>query len=441
MRRVDARAIAWAAAIAAPLLAAGAARLAGGSWLAAAASALVAGIALYLASRNRTTDEQLADIGRGAVVGMILAFTAAWIDHEAAARSARESREAAARSARESLAFTLSSSGPFRGIDLHGKDLSGFYVSGKDFSNADLRGVRLEGAAMQATRLDGANLERAVLAGADLRDAQMTGRTTNLRGAALAHAILTGANVSSATLVDTDLRGANLEGATLTGADLRGADLRGAILAGADLRLALLVGTDLRGAILSGDLRDAKLDGAGLAHARWDSTTRWPDGVDPRKVQRHEEVPVPAGAETDTVTRVVDADTLVFKRLGGVRLLGLNAPASDLGPPDCYGRRATRTMQRLLPDGVGVRYVLGDEPADKFGRALAYIWRADGLFVNEAIVEQGAATFLPPDTKQPRKEPPQTKQQALYIPVLRRAEVRAANERRGVWISCGAPKS
>jgi uncharacterized protein YjbI with pentapeptide repeats/endonuclease YncB( thermonuclease family) len=418
----------WAAAVAAPVLAAVAARLAGGSRLAAAAAAAVAVIAVFLASRNRTTDENLADIGRGAIVGMILAFTAAWVDHEAAARSARESREAEARSARESLAFTLSSGGTFNGIDLHGKDLSGFYIGGKNFSNADLRGVRLDGAVLRATTLQGANLHRARLAGADLRDANLSGRNTNLRGADLRRAILVKTDLGGATLVDADLRRANLDGARLAGADLRGADLRGAVLVGADLRLALLVDADLRGAILSADLRDAKLDGAALAHVRWDDTTRWPEGFDPTTSRPGASVRFPAGAASDRVGRVVDGDTIVLERLGGVRLLGINAPTSEFDPPECYGRRATRAMRRLLPAGAAVRYVLGKQrQEDDFGRALAYVWRTDGSFVNEVIVARGAATFL------------LSERHPQYVPVLRRAEVRAANGRRGVWRACGAP--
>lgn len=419
----------WAAAIAAPLLAAGAARLAGGSWTAALASAAVAGIALFLASRNRTTEENLADIGRGAVVGMILAFTAAWVDHEAAARSARESREAEARSDRESLALTLSSGRDFVGIDLHGRDLSRFYVGGKNFSNADLRGVRLEGAVLRGTTLQGAELRRARLSGADLRDAVVSGRDTDLREADLSRAILVGAELGGTKLVDANLAGANLEGARLAGADLRGADLRRAILVGADLRLALLVGADLRGAVLSADLRDARLDGAALADARWDATTRWPPGFDPRREPSLASARFPAGAASDRVARVVDGDTVVLERLGGVRLLGLDAPTSELEPTECYGLRATRAVERILPVGRRVRYVLGrDRQQDDFGRALAYLWYADGTFVNERIVERGAATFL------------RSEAHPQYVPILRRAEVRAANGRRGLWRACRAPR-
>ena len=420
----------WGAAVAAPLLAAGAARLAGGSWYAALASAAVAGVALYAASRKRTTDDNLADIGRGAIVGMILAFTAAWVDHEAAARSARENQEAEARSARESLALTLSSSGDFVGIDLHGKDLSRFYIGGKNFSNADFRNVRLEGAVLRGTKFQGANLQGARLARADLRDAVVSGPDTNLRRADLSRAILVKADLGGAALVDATLTGANLEGATLVGADLRGADLRRAILVGADLRLAFLVDADLRGAIFSADLRSARLTGAALAHARWDKTTRWPPGFDPSNPVSDATVRVPPDAPSDRVARIVDGDTLVLERLGGVRLLGINAPTSEFEPAECYGLGAKRTTQSLLPAGTAVRYVLGAEKQkDVFGRALAYLWLAkDASFINEQILERGAAKFLLSE-KSPR-----------YNAILRRAEIRAANERRGIWSSCGAPR-
>jgi uncharacterized protein YjbI with pentapeptide repeats len=85
---------------------------------------------------------------------------------------------------------------------------------------------------------------------------------------------------------------ANLEDANFEGADLRGADMKETILRRANLRNAnlgrgalgpnadgaQLDGADLRGA----DLTGANIEGAGFRHAKYDLTTRFPSGFDPK---------------------------------------------------------------------------------------------------------------------------------------------------------------
>jgi uncharacterized protein YjbI with pentapeptide repeats len=92
---------------------------------------------------------------------------------------------------------------------------------------------------------------------------------TRGRGANLA-----GANLLLASLVEAQLQGADLRGAFFTKARCFDADFRGADLRGADLRTAILAGADFRGA----DLR-----GADFERAKYDETTRWPEGFDPKK--------------------------------------------------------------------------------------------------------------------------------------------------------------
>jgi uncharacterized protein YjbI with pentapeptide repeats len=70
----------------------------------------------------------------------------------------------------------------------------------------------------------------------------------NLIGADLTGAYLSRADLTAASLFRADLTGANLTGADLTGAYLFGADLTGANLTGADLTGAYLFGADLTGA-------------------------------------------------------------------------------------------------------------------------------------------------------------------------------------------------
>lgn len=64
---------------------------------------------------------------------------------------------------------------------------------------------------------------------------------------------------------------------------LGGADLHRCTLIACDLRDAHLANAILRGAVLRGcDLRGACLEGADLTGATYDTSTRWPEGFDPR---------------------------------------------------------------------------------------------------------------------------------------------------------------
>jgi hypothetical protein len=83
-----------------------------------------------------------------------------------------------------------------------------------------------------------------------------------------------GSELSDANLRSANWRGVNLGGVTLRGVDLRGADLRGT-----DLRTTFADGYCLPFAT---DVSDARLDGADLTGACYDTDTRWPAGFDPR---------------------------------------------------------------------------------------------------------------------------------------------------------------
>jgi micrococcal nuclease len=58
-------------------------------------------------------------------------------------------------------------------------------------------------------------------------------------------------------------------------------------------------------------------------------------------------------------------------------------------------------VKRLLPPGTRVRYRLGTERRDRYGRALAYVWLEDGRFLNALLVERGYAEPLtiPPNVE------------------------------------------
>jgi Pentapeptide repeats (8 copies) len=113
-------------------------------------------------------------------------------------------------------------------------------------------------------------LSRVDLRGAFLHDARLTNAL--LRHTNLARAQMAGVWLDRADLEDADLRQANLQRARLSGANLHQAHLQDADLRGADLSSA-----DVRGANFQG----AQLEGADFTGARYDDTTKWPDGFQP----------------------------------------------------------------------------------------------------------------------------------------------------------------
>jgi micrococcal nuclease len=135
------------------------------------------------------------------------------------------------------------------------------------------------------------------------------------------------------------------------------------------------------------------------------------------------------GAEMATVTRVVDGDTVVA-RIGGreerVRYIGMDTPedVKPGTPVQCYSRAAAAENRRLVA-GRRVRLVQDAEARDRYGRLLAYVYRAsDGLFVNEELVRRGYA--------RPLTIPPNVAHEgeiARLASVARRAG-------RGLWSRC-----
>jgi micrococcal nuclease len=102
-----------------------------------------------------------------------------------------------------------------------------------------------------------------------------------------------------------------------------------------------------------------------------------------------------AGAErrAATVTRVVDGDTVHLTGIGRARLIGVDTP-EVYGGVECFGREASAYAKRVLRRGRAVRYRLGIEPRDRYGRALVYLWLRDGRFFNAMLVRAGYAQPL-----------------------------------------------
>jgi micrococcal nuclease len=117
---------------------------------------------------------------------------------------------------------------------------------------------------------------------------------------------------------------------------------------------------------------------------------------------------------------VTDGDTLWLSGIGKVRLIGVDTP-EVFGEVECFGRRASAFAKRVLPPGRRVSYRLGVEPRDRYGRALAYVWLADGRLFNGLLVLRGYA--------QPLTIPPNDDLARSFVAAARRAR-RAG---RGLW--------
>lgn len=99
------------------------------------------------------------------------------------------------------------------------------------------------------------------------------------------------------------------------------------------------------------------------------------------------------------VVRVVDGDTIVVS-VGGredrVRYIGIDTPESVKPgtPVQCFAKKASAENRRLVA-GRQVRLVADAEARDRYGRRLAYVYRAeDGLLVNLALARGGYARPL-----------------------------------------------
>jgi micrococcal nuclease len=100
----------------------------------------------------------------------------------------------------------------------------------------------------------------------------------------------------------------------------------------------------------------------------------------------------PDGARRATVTRVVDGDTAILAGVGRSRFIGVDTP-EVFGGRECFGPEASEFVKGILT-GRRVRYAIGAQSRDRYGRALVYIWLQDGRFLNELLVARGYARPL-----------------------------------------------
>jgi micrococcal nuclease len=132
------------------------------------------------------------------------------------------------------------------------------------------------------------------------------------------------------------------------------------------------------------------------------------------------------------VTHPVDGDTVDVQIDGveeRVRLIGIDTPESvaEDRPVECFGPEAKARLAELLPEGTEVRLERDVEARDRYGRLLAYVFRAgDDLHVNLALVAEGFA--------EARRYEPNVARQAE----LDAAEADARAGQRGLWPVCGS---
>jgi micrococcal nuclease len=133
------------------------------------------------------------------------------------------------------------------------------------------------------------------------------------------------------------------------------------------------------------------------------------------------------------VVRVIDGDTVVVQLSSGeehVRLIGIDTPETHKPgtPVECFGPEASARMSALLPAGTSVRLERDAEARDRYGRLLAYVFKAsDGSMVERTMLDEGMAAPL-----------------AIAPNVAHRAEFdQAAAEAQqkglGLWRACGGP--
>jgi uncharacterized protein YjbI with pentapeptide repeats len=374
---------------------------------------------------RRSEPEARSDLGVALLTGAAISLVFFALQNEN-----EDSRQEVAD--RQALQISLGLQRDLRGADLRDQPLHKFDLAFKDMSHANLRGVdlskaNLTNAILRGTRLDGANLEKADLSRADLTEAVLNG--ANLRDATLTDAILEGAEIG----VDefgkpADLTRAEAIDARMHHACLADAKLNEAILGGADLRDAVLTGANLKDAILERDGVPANLDGAAIAEVKADGVGVMTRSRPPVMGADPEREPMPAKAVADRIVEVSDGDTIELAELGWVRLLGIDAPGVNDGGP---GQEGAGFVKEQVKRNANVRYQLGhqtqEQRRDGIGRYRAYVWLADGRFLNASLLEAGYV----------RRVPHADETREGHVTALTQAQYRAREQGRRIWSKCG----
>ena len=136
--------------------------------------------------------------------------------------------------------------------------------------------------------------------------------------------------------------------------------------------------------------------------------------------------PAPHQPRTYVVERVIDGDTIKLASGATVRLVQIDAPERADG--ECFSRKATRTLERLLPPQISVRLRFDPnlDKVDGNDRRLAYVFKGEEL-VNLTLVRRGAASAYFFDGARGR-----------YAGKIDAAAQEAKAAGRGLWGACSA---
>lgn len=156
-------------------------------------------------------------------------------------------------------------------------------------------------------------------------------------------------------------------------------------------------------------------------------------GIGPTLINRVEK---PGKAQSATVVRVIDGDTVIVlldDEKTTVRLLGIDAPEiahrGDTAPSECGGDGARERLETLLPKDAQIEITQDpiSDRTDRYGRRLAYISTSDDRDVGKIMVAEGyvAAWY-------PRGEPRPTRYDS-YL----ETQDDARSDNRGSWADCG----
>jgi micrococcal nuclease len=140
----------------------------------------------------------------------------------------------------------------------------------------------------------------------------------------------------------------------------------------------------------------------------------------------------PPGAQEAVVVRHTDGDTLVLRGIGAgplpgtptkVRVLEIDTP--EVNPVvECFGPEAADRLTELVPKGSRVQVEADREHRDRYGRALLYVWTADGVSVEEVLLREGFARVL------------YVRPNDLHLDHFRLVEAEARDAGRGLWSAC-----
>lgn len=132
--------------------------------------------------------------------------------------------------------------------------------------------------------------------------------------------------------------------------------------------------------------------------------------------------------ESNTVTRVIDGDTVELEDGQKVRYIGIDAPEKQ-NPIECFSGESTQANTNVVLNKK-VRLEKDKTDRDRYGRLLRYVYvqpessGAAEIFVNEYLVRQGFAYS--------KAYKPDVRLQS----VLDNAQREASAATRGLWNAC-----